>query len=96
MEEDLDVYLTDDGYCPACLDLQGGRVQKVYRFPNGYGASLISSPRTRGPPAWTIVALRFSGDEHGPVEVPGVINGSASDWSASMELLRTIFRLPHF
>lgn len=94
--EDLDEFLVDDGYCQACLDLQGGRVQKVYRFPNGYGASLISSPRLGKAPTWTIMALRFLDDGYEPTDVPGVVNGSTSDWTASQEKLRAIWRLPHF
>ncbi|MCX6650863.1 MAG: hypothetical protein NT131_04300 [Methanomassiliicoccales archaeon] len=96
MEEDLDAYRIDEGYCRACLDLQGGREQRVYRFPNGYGASLISTPKLGSAPSWTVVALRFEGDEYEAIELPGVTNGSSGDWRRSIEALLIIKDRPHF
>lgn len=96
MGEDLERFRVDAGYCRSCLGMQGGREQRVYRFPNGYGASLISAPRLGGPERWTLMALRFEGEEYVTVEVPDVQNGTASDWSASLKMLNVIFSQPHF
>ncbi|HOE53026.1 MAG TPA: hypothetical protein PKO24_05280 [Methanomassiliicoccales archaeon] len=96
MDEDLERFRVDLGYCKACLGMQGGREQRIYRFPNGYGASLISAPRLGGPPRWTVMALRFDGDEYEAVEVPEVTNGSTGDWSASVSALRKLMARPHF
>lgn len=96
MDEDIDAYRVDQGYCKACLDLQGGREQRVYRFPNGYGASLISAPKLGGAPSWAIVALKFEGEEYDAVELPGITNGRAGDWESSMEAMMIIKDRPHF
>ncbi|HSA35295.1 MAG TPA: hypothetical protein P5202_01905 [Methanomassiliicoccales archaeon] len=96
MDEDLERFRVDVGYCRSCLGMQGGREQRVYRFPNGYGASLISAPRLGGPERWTIMALRFEGDEHETVDLPGIENGTRSDMSTSLKLLRVISLQPHF
>ena len=96
MNEDLKRFRVDEGYCRSCLGMQGGREQLMYRFPNGYGASLISAPRLGGPERWTIMVLRFEGDEYMTVEVPGVQNGTTSDWMTSRKLLNIILSQPHF
>ncbi|MBP7087275.1 MAG: hypothetical protein KBA58_04375 [Methanomassiliicoccales archaeon] len=96
MDENLERYRVDAGYCRSCLGMQGGREQRMYRFPNGYGASLISAPRLGGPERWTIIALRFEGDEYVTVELPGVKNGTSSDRSDSRKMLDIIMSLPHF
>jgi hypothetical protein len=96
MDEDLKRFRVDVGYCKSCLGMQGGREQRVYRFPNGYGASLISAPRLGGPERWTIMALRFDGDDYDTVEVPGIENGTTSDWNASLQMLNSIMSQPHF
>ena len=47
----------------------------------------------------TLVRIVFGGeglDGYEPTDVPGVVNGSTSDWTASQEKLRAIWRLPHF
>ncbi len=76
--------------------MQGGREQRVYRFPNGYGASLISAPRLGGPERWTIMALRFDGDDYETADLPGIENGTKADMSALLKLLKVIFSQPHF
>jgi hypothetical protein len=96
MIEDLEKYRTDIDYCKECLGMQGARNQKVYRFPNGYGAFLISAPRLGGPPRWTINTLRFKGDEYVTVNIEGVVNGSTSDWEGSLKALEIIMSKPHF
>lgn len=92
----MERFRVDLGHYSSCLGMQGGREQRVYRFPNGYGASLISAPRLGGPERWTIMALRFDGDEYVTVEVPGVNNGTTSDGTSSLELLEIIKSRPHF
>lgn len=96
MDEDLKRFRVDVGYCRSCLGMQGGREQLMYRFPNGYGASLISAPRLGGPERWTIMALRFEGEEYVTAEVPGVQNGTTSDWMTLRKMLNVIMSQPHF
>ncbi len=96
MEDDLERFRVDLGYCRSCLGMQGGREQRVYRFPNGYGASLISAPRLGGPERWTLMALRFEGDEYVAAEVPGVENGTTADLGVILEMLDIIVSQPHF
>lgn len=97
MDEDLERFRVDAGYCKACLGMQGGREQRMYRFPNGYGASLISAPRLGGPERWTIVALHFKGDDdYERVAVPGVANGTTYDWGTLRKMFDIIISQPHF
>jgi len=96
MDEDLKRFRVDAGYCKACLGMQGGREQRVYHFPNGYEASLISAPRLGGPERWTIMALRFEGEEYETVEIPEVMNGTTSDWGTLRKMLDIIIAQPHF
>jgi hypothetical protein len=42
------------------------------------------------------MSLRFEGDEYLTTEVPGVANGTTSDWGALRKLLDTIMSQPHF
>jgi len=96
MVEELERFRVDVGYCKSCLGMQGGREQRVYRFPNGYGASLISAPRLGGPDRWTIMALRFDGDEYVTVNVPGIENGAAVHEDVYRRMLDIIISQPHF
>lgn len=93
---DLEEYRVDLGYCKACLGIQGGREQRIYRFPNGYGASLISSPRLGGPAKWTLMALRFDGDEYDVFDIPEVVNGRICEWKECISVLGAIMAKPHF
>jgi hypothetical protein len=42
-----------------------GNHQWIYRFPNGYGASVVKGPRTYGGPEgfYEMAVLRYDGDE---------------------------------
>jgi hypothetical protein len=92
----LERYRIDIGYCKECLGMQGGREQRMYRFPNGLGGSLISAPRLGKEQKWTLVALRFDGDEYETIELPNIPNGMLRDLNGSMQVLRLIMEHSHF
>jgi hypothetical protein len=96
MDEDLERFRFHVPKCECCTGKQIGRNQKMYRFPNGYGVSLISAPCSDGSMKWRIFAIRFDNDEYVPDEVQGVENGSTSDWDESMKAVEIIMSLPHF
>ena len=59
----MNEFLIHDRVHPAGM----GGVQKVYRFPNGYGASVISSPFSYGGDEgqWEIGVVKWNGDRFG-------------------------------
>lgn len=66
-------YVVDlNAHCKCgCMDV--GRFHKIFRFPNGYGASVISNPKG-GPDegGYTALLLRFTGPEdYEAEELPG-------------------------
>jgi hypothetical protein len=44
---DFEKYLVDLNAKCACGCMDGKRIHKIYRFPNGYGASVVTSPKAR-------------------------------------------------
>jgi len=76
--------------------MQGGREQRIYRFPNDLGGSLISDPRLGKEPKWTLVALHFNGDEYETIDIPGIPNGQSRDWNGSKQALMLIMEHVHF
>ena len=45
--------------------MEGDRFHKIFRFPNGYGASVVNNPKLRGfnSEGFRVLPIRFTGDE---------------------------------
>lgn len=94
--DEYEVDLTAKCVC-GCMD--GLKFHKVYRFPNGYGASVTSSPKsssTKGQ-SFEILLLRFVTD---PPENEYVVERSTEfgsgtvkcqDWQSVEEVLKRIY-----
>jgi len=59
--EEFIVDLNADCVC-GCMD--GDRFHKIFRFPNGYGASVVATPKKEGfaKGGYRILILKFSSD----------------------------------
>ncbi|MDO5853909.1 MAG: hypothetical protein Q4Q62_07735, partial [Thermoplasmata archaeon] len=93
---EFDEYVVDlnaDCKC-GCMDLH--RFHKIYRFPNGYGASVVGNPKRPGfsGEGYRALVIRFTGEqtyvnadlpvfEANPVE--------CGDWAQAAGVLQAIF-----
>jgi hypothetical protein len=99
---EFDEYVIDlNANCP-CGCMEGDRFHNIYRFPNDYGASVVSSPkndekRKRG---YRIMLIRFDSpapehmwtlDDENPV---GSSIIDCDDWEHTLAYLRRLFALP--
>ena len=77
-----------------CIRPRLGGVQLVYRFSNGYGASVINSHVTG--PGWELAVLRWDGREARvtyDTPVTGDVEPGLS-WEEVKRLLKQIAKLP--
>jgi len=77
-----------------CIRPRLGGVQLVYRFPNGYGASVIKTPVTG--PGWELAVLQWNGQRARPVydtPVTGDVEPGLS-WEEVKLLIKQIEQLP--
>ncbi len=91
---DLEQFEIDLNARCVCGCMEGGRFHKIYRFENGYGASVVSNPRIEGFEAqgYQMMFLEFDGDEYEVVEIEGM--GSKIMNAGSWEhVLTTLFKL---
>ena len=58
-------YVVDLNADCKCGCMEGDRFHEIYRFPNGYGASVVNNPKMNGfnDEGFRILPLKFSGDE---------------------------------
>jgi hypothetical protein len=89
----FDKYIVDlnaDCLC-GCMDI--GRYHKIFKFPNGYGASVISGSKLQGDSGYKVLTLRFTADmEYEVVNVPGTGTSIAmcADWDAALRTLELL------
>jgi hypothetical protein len=83
-----------------CMD--GNRLHKIYRFPNNYGASVVSGPkqRTGGVGNFRMYVLRFESsppDNCWEVAKDTPVTNDVvecDDWAGVMETLAAVIALP--
>jgi hypothetical protein len=93
--KEYEVDLNADCLC-GCMAL--GRFHKIYRFPNDYGASVVSSSNKNAgqESVYKIVLLKFTSNETYDMEnVPGTDSSTVvcADWGEAATALRTIEEL---
>ena len=82
--------------------MEGGRFHNIYRFPNDYGASVVSSPKNdaHNKGGYRMMLIRFDSpapehmwtlDDENPVG-PSIID--CQDWDVALGYLRQLFALP--
>jgi len=64
---DFERYTIDLNAKCTCGCMEGKRIHKIYRFPNGYGASVVANPKKKGFEAggFRLLVIHF---ESGPPE----------------------------
>lgn len=71
---EFDEYVVDLNADCKCGCMSSNRFHKIYRFPNGYGASVVNNPHsgTYGKEGYRAMLLKFSGpEEYSVEELPG-------------------------
>jgi hypothetical protein len=99
---DLESYTVDLNAKCVCGCMEGDRIHKIYRFPNDYGASVVSAPRadpsTRG--TFRLYVLHFDSPapEHDyeiardtPLTADHIV---CQDWSDAERWLEKVLALP--
>jgi hypothetical protein len=85
------VDLNADCKC-GCMD--GNRFHKIFRFPNGYGASVVNSPKKPGykNEGYNVMVIKFAGDEFRSVNLPILEESDlkCNDWNAAVRTLTKI------
>jgi hypothetical protein len=80
----------------ACGCMEGKRIHKIYRFPNGFGASVVATPKSDGfkEGGFRILIIHF--DSSPPDNSYGVEDEviECQDWKEVEEGLVEINRLP--
>ena len=58
-------YVVDLNADCKCGCMEGDRFHKIFRFPNGYGASVVNNPKLKGfsNEGYRILPIRFTGEE---------------------------------
>jgi hypothetical protein len=76
----MEIYLTNSGPHPAGL----GGVQRLYQFPNGYGASVVSTPYTYGGEngLWELAVL----NRHGVLDYSTPVTSDVLGWLTPEEV----------
>ena len=99
---DFDDYVIDlNANCP-CGCMEGDRFHNIYRFPNDYGASVVSSPKndTRNKGGYRMMLIRFDSpapehmwtlDDENPL---GESIIDCRDWHEVLSYLGKLFDLP--
>ncbi|HSV41924.1 MAG TPA: hypothetical protein VLH13_00765 [Methanomassiliicoccales archaeon] len=102
MEERYAGYEIDLNAKCVCGCMEGNRIHKIYRFPNNYGASVVSGPKQReaGQGAFRMYVLRF--DSPAPENCWEIAQDTeitddtveCSDWTEVLGYLDRVLALP--
>lgn len=99
---DFDKYKVDLNAKCVCGCMDGQRIHNIYRFPNDYGASVISSPRALqgAKPGFRIYVLRY--ETPAPEHTYSILRNTplakdfldCADWDEVDVQLENVFALP--
>lgn len=99
---DFEPYTIDLNAKCTCGCMEGKRVHKIYRFPNGYGASVVASPKTGSfkEGGFRLLVIHFESgapeneycvDRETPITDDAL---ECADWSEVESGLKRVFSLP--
>lgn len=99
---EFDEYVIDLNADCVCGCMDGDRFHNIYRFPNDYGASVVSSPKNdlKNKGGYRMMLIYYDSpapehmwtlDDDNPVG-DSIID--CKDWNAVLEYLRRLFALP--
>lgn len=98
---DLRLYEIDLNARCVCGCMEGDRIHKIYRFPNDYGASVVSAPKADVPARGTFRLYVLHYDSPAPEHDYEIDRGTpltedhiiCQDWSDAENWLRKVFEL---
>ena len=78
-----------------CGCMEGDRFHKIFRFPNGYGASVVSNPKKTGfaEKGYRILLLKFSSAADYKVVTAPLFDSSVLEcetWEKTLESMKKI------
>jgi len=81
-----------------CGCMYGDRFHKIFRFPNHYGASVVSNPKKEGfaESGYRILLLKFSSDTQYKVVTTPIFDKSILEcdaWDQTAETLKKIMEM---
>ncbi|TFG57427.1 MAG: hypothetical protein E4H30_00595 [Methanomassiliicoccus sp.] len=99
---EFDEYVIDLNAKCTCGCMEGDRFHNIYRFPNNYGASVVSSPKNdpKRKGGYRIMLIRFDSpapehmwtlDDDNPIS-DSILD--CDDWETALAYLRRLFALP--
>jgi hypothetical protein len=99
---DFEGYTIDLNAKCVCGCMEGDRIHKIYRFPNGYGASVVSSPKALkgAKPGFRMYVLHYDApapDHSYCIEKDTPVTDDfldCRDWNEVEQKLRLVFDLP--
>lgn len=78
-----------------CGCMEGDRFHKIYRFPNGFGASVVNNPKMKGfdSEGYRVLIIRFSPD--GEYRVVNLMDFSRDELDCGSwdDVVRTLTRI---
>ena len=92
---EFEEYIVDLNADCVCGCMYGDRFHKIFRFPNGYGASVTSNPKKEGfaEKGYRIMLIQFSSGADYKVVTAPVLDSSALEcdtWEQAAGTLRKI------
>ena len=92
---EFEEYLVDLNADCVCGCMDGDRFHKIFRFPNGYGASVVSNPKKAGfaEKGYRILLIRFSSPTDYKVVTAPVFDSSVLEcetWENAVESMKKI------
>jgi len=92
---DFEEYVVDLNVDCKCGCMYGDRYHKIFRFPNGYGASVVGLPKKFGfeERGYRILLIKFTGAAEYKVVTAPIFDSSTlecDNWAQVAERLKTI------
>ena len=91
-------YVVDLNADCKCGCMEGDRFHKIFRFPNGYGASVVNNPKLKGfgNEGYRVLTIHFTGDEDFDIVEMPIFDSDTIDCGSWEEAVRTMTSIKDF